>query len=194
MSLKSIAVFCGSSAGHDPMYAQTAARVGKTLAQREIELIYGAGNVGLMGILADAALENRGRVFGVIPEFLKNYEVCHSGLTRLEVTQTMHERKRIMADAADAFVVLPGGFGTMDEFFEILTWRQLHLHDCPIGILNVNGFFDPLLAQIHQMVEAGFVRPENLDLFAVETDFSQLLERMEREAPRQPGGKWVARG
>ena len=195
MNHSSIAVFCGSSTGFDPTYAQTAARVGQLLAGRNIELIYGAGNVGLMGVLADAALAAGGRVYGVIPEFLKNYEVCHDGLTRLTVTQTMHERKQRMADAAGAFLALPGGFGTLDEFFEILTWRQLQLHDCPIGLLNVNGYFDPLLDLVHQMVERGFVRRENLDLFVVGDAAEDLLDRLAAAAtPTTTGGKWVERG
>lgn len=192
--LNSLAVFCGSSSGHDAVYIETAAVVGQMLAARNIELIYGAGNVGLMGVLADAALAGGGRVHGVIPEFLKDYEVCHDELTRLTVTQTMHERKQIMADAANGFLVLPGGFGTLDEFFEILTWRQLHLHDCPIGILNVNGYFDPLLTMIQQMVERGFVRPENLDLFVVDTSVDALLDQLAAYEPQAVGGKWVDRG
>ena len=173
-----MAVFCGSSTGNDPVFSEAARRVGATLAARNIRLVYGAGNVGLMGVLADAVLEAGGQVHGVIPEFLKAYEVCHDGLSELTVTQTMHERKQIMADTADAFIVLPGGFGTLDEFFEILTWRQLHLHNKPIGVLNVDGFYDALETHVRHLVGTGFIRPENLDLYCTASDIDTLLSKM----------------
>ena len=187
-NLNRIAVFCGSSSGNEPIFSETARRVGTVLAERGIELVYGAGNIGLMGTLADAALAAGGRVHGVIPHFLKEYEVCHEGLTQLTLTQTMHERKQIMADAADGFLILPGGFGTLDEFFEILTWRQLHLHDKPIGILNVAGFYDALLSHLEILLQKGFIRPENRNLFRVASDIDELLllmtERQERSVDK----------
>ena len=150
--MKSIAVFCGSAAGNNPIYTQLAAELGRTFARRGITLVYGAGNVGLMGVMADAALESGGRVVGAIPHFIKDKEVCHTGLTELITVESMHERKRIMADKADGFMSLPGGFGTMDELFEILTWKQLQLHRNPVGLLNWNGYYDHLIAHIGRMV------------------------------------------
>ncbi|MBR9920776.1 MAG: TIGR00730 family Rossman fold protein [Bacteroidetes bacterium] len=176
--LKSIAVFCGSSTGNDPDYAAKTRQLGTFLASKNIEIVYGAGNVGLMGELADAALEANGKVFGVIPEFLKGWEVCHTGLSELVVTDNMHERKAIMADRADGFIVLPGGFGTLDEFFEILTWKQLHLHNKPIGLLNWNGYYTHLAAHVSQMVEAGFLRTENTTLFSISEGMEDLLSKM----------------
>jgi uncharacterized protein (TIGR00730 family) len=178
MKLKSIAVFCGSSAGFDPTHAELANDVGQTLAQKGILTVYGAGNVGLMGVLADAALKAGGKVLGVIPDFLKKQEVCHTGLTELIVTQTMHERKLIMAERSDGFIILPGGFSTLDEFFEILTWRQLRLHNKPIGILDSGGFYQHLLAHVEQMWKQGFLRDTNLSLFATANTLPELLEKM----------------
>ncbi|MBK9015957.1 MAG: TIGR00730 family Rossman fold protein [Saprospiraceae bacterium] len=176
--MKSISVFCGSNKGFDPAYAAAAVEIGQTFAKRKIRTVYGAGNVGLMGILADAALENGGEVLGIIPDFLKKKEVCHTGLTELIVTRTMHERKQIMADQSDGFIILPGGFGTLDEFFEILTWRQLRLHSKPIGIFDVGGFYQHLLAHVRQMWEKGFLRDANLALFTVANNLPELLEKM----------------
>lgn len=176
--MNSICVFCGSSKGFNPLHANITRLAGAMLAKRNIRLVYGAGNIGLMGILADAVLENGGEVLGVIPEFLKEKEVCHTGLTELIVTQTMHQRKEIMANRSDGFIVLPGGYGTLDEFFEILTWRQLHLHDKPIGILNFNGYYDHLLAHVRQMWREGFLRESNLSLITVSENFPELLEKM----------------
>lgn len=178
--MKSLCVFCGSSKGSQPLYVEVARQLGVILAQRQIRLVYGAGNVGLMGVLADAALESGGEVLGVIPEFLVEKEVCHDGLTELIVTQTMHQRKQIMEDRSDGVLVLPGGYGTLDEFFEILTWKQLHLHDKPVGLLNVGGFYDPLLAHFRKMNEDGFIRPANLDLVVVAENVEDLLEKMAR--------------
>ena len=176
--MKSICVFCGSSKGLSPFYAELAHNVGRGLAEKNIRLIYGAGNIGLMGELADAALKAGGQVTGVIPNFLKLKEVCHMGLTELVVTETMHDRKWIMDERSDGVIVMPGGFGTLDEFFEILTWKQLNLIVKPIGILNVNGFYDPLLAHCQKMVEEGFVRKTNLSLFCVADNLEDLLEKM----------------
>ncbi len=178
MNLKSIAVFCGANKGFDPAYAAAAREIGQTFAQQDILTVYGAGNVGLMGILADSALEAGGKVLGVIPDFLKEKEVWHRGLTELVVTRTMHERKQIMAERSDGFIILPGGFGTLDEFFEILTWRQLRLHNKPIGVYDVGGFYQHLLAHVRQMWERGFLREENLSLFVVADKLPELLEKM----------------
>ncbi len=176
--MKSIGVFCGSSPGFDECYRIQAIETGKLFARKGIKLFYGGGNIGLMGIIADACLESGGEVIGVIPHFLREKEVCHEGLTELVVTGSMHARKKIIAERADAFVVLPGGYGTLDEFFEILTWRQLHLHNKPIGILNVKGFFDFLLKQIDRMYEEGFVKASSLHLFSVADSMEVLLEKM----------------
>src|SRR5271154_5558209 len=167
---RGVCVFCGSSSGKGPQYADSARRLGAALAARGLELVYGAGDVGLMGVLADAALAAGGRVVGVIPQALVQREVAHHGLSELHVVRTMHERKALMADRADAFLALPGGFGTADELFEILTWAQLGLHSKPVGLLNVAGFFDPLLAWIDRCVSDGFLRPENRDLLLISAD------------------------
>lgn len=188
--LSSIAVFCGSSTGTDPDFAQHTQSLGKLMAQHEIEIVYGAGNVGLMGVLADAALAENGKVVGVIPHFLKEWEVCHTGLTELIVVDTMHQRKAIMAERAEGFLILPGGFGTLDEFFEILTWRQLHLHDKPIGILNWKGYYDHLLAHTAKMMEEGYLRKENMDLFVVDSSAENLLEQMKLNRP-EIKKKWL---
>jgi hypothetical protein len=176
--MTSISVFCGANKGFDPTCQAAAREIGETLARQGIRIVYGAGNVGLMGIIADAALAAGGEVLGVIPDFLKKKEVCHTGLTELVVTRTMHERKAVMAERSDGFIILPGGFGTLDEFFEILTWRQLRLHDKPIGILDVGGFYQHLLAHVRLMWERGFLREENTKLFTVADNLPELLEKM----------------
>lgn len=162
-----ICVFCGSAAGNHPLYASIAAEFGKLLAERGHSLVYGGGNIGLMGIIADSVLENHGKVIGVIPSFLADREVAHQGLTQLEVVGTMHERKMRMAYLANAFVVLPGGWGTLDEMAEILTWKQLGLINQNLYVLNANNFFDALLDQMRFMAQEGFLRQENLDLVAI---------------------------
>lgn len=156
-----ICVFCGSSSGKNPIYANAAKELGSLIAKGNHTLVYGGGNVGLMGILADAVLEDNGKVIGVIPKFLMDWEVGHAGLTSLEIVTSMHERKKRMADLSDAFVAIPGGWGTLEEIAEILTWKQLGLLTQPVGILNIYGFFDPLLAQMKSMVNEGFLREEN---------------------------------
>lgn len=172
-----ICVFCGSAAGNNPLYANLAAEFGKLLAERGHSLVYGGGNIGLMGIVADSVLENHGKVIGVIPSFLAEREVAHQGLTQLEIVGTMHERKMRMAELANAFVVLPGGWGTLDEMAEILTWKQLGLIHQNLFILNSNNFFDPLLSQMRFMVKEGFLRDENLDLVTI-TESPQKLFSM----------------
>ncbi|MEZ4961363.1 MAG: TIGR00730 family Rossman fold protein [Saprospiraceae bacterium] len=180
--MKSICVFCGSNVGTQPTYAEIAWLTGNTLAQKGIRLVYGAGNIGLMGVMADAALEAGGQVLGVIPDFLKAKEVCHTGLTELIVTKTMHQRKQVMEENSDGFIILPGGFGTLDEFFEILTWRQLKLHNKPIGLLNVEGYYSHLIAHIENMRKEGFVRGTNLSLVTISDSLEDLLEKLQTTA------------
>jgi uncharacterized protein (TIGR00730 family) len=182
VSLTSVAVYCGSSPGADPGFTAAASALGRSLARRGIRVVYGGGHVGLMGVLADAARSEGGEVHGVITRALEAKEIAHSSLTSLKVVETMHERKAAMADLADGFVMMPGGFGTLDEFFEVVTWTQLGVHVKPCGILNVNGFFDPLLAQIAQAAEQRFLRPDHRDLVIVEQDPGRLIDRL---------GSWV---
>lgn len=181
-SLGAVCVFCGSSTGDDPAFAAAARAFGRTLAGRGTTLVYGGGHVGLMGVLADAALTAGGQVVGVIPERLAERELAHSRLTRLLVEPSMHERKAKMASLADAFVALPGGLGTLDELFEIWTWAQLGFHDKPIGLLDTAGFFAPLLELTAHMVRTGFVREANLELVLSDDHGERLLSRLEARA------------
>ena len=192
LHLSSVGVFCGSSPGNDPGFAEAAGSLGRLLAHRGIRLIYGGGRVGLMGVIADAVLGEGGTAHGVITQALKEREVAHLGLTTLTVVTTMHERKAAMADRSDAFVMLPGGFGTLDEFFEVLTWSQLGIHHKPCGILNVNGFFDPLLDLFEVATQQRFLRPEYRDTVAVECDPVSLLDRLCSWAPVTQD-KWLDR-
>src|SRR5216684_2485810 len=162
--LRSLAVFCGSSLGVASIYREAAREVGRLLGQRAIRLVYGGGHVGLMGVVADACLNAGGRVIGVIPQALADKEVAHRGLTELRVVSSMHERKAVMAELSDAFVALPGGYGMWEELFEMLTWSQLGIHCKPCGLLNVNGYYDPLLDLADQAVSEGFLREVNRDL------------------------------
>lgn len=188
--MKSILVFCGSNKGNHPAYEKAAYELGKTLAQRGLRLIYGAGNVGLMGVLADAALEYNGEVTGVIPYFLRDREVCHLGLTELIIVQSMAERKLAMAERADAVITLPGGYGTLDELFEMLTLVQLSQANHPIGILNINGFFDPLIAQIDRMNEDKFLKDIHRNALLSADNIEDLLTKMEKYEPIGAAGKW----
>lgn len=174
--IESVGVFCGSRSGNNPIFAGAASQLGSLLAQKKIKLVYGAGNIGLMGVIADACLASNGYVIGVIPTKLVQKEVAHKGLTEIFVVDSMHERKALMASRSDAFIALPGGFGTCDELFEILTWAQLGIHHNPIGILNTDGFFDPLLAWIDQMIEQGFVKPKFRQLLLVASKPDELLD------------------
>jgi len=176
--MPSICVFCGSSIGGRAEYAGAARRLGTILARRGLELVFGAGHVGLMGVLADAVLAAGGRAVGVIPQALVEKELAHGRLTELHVVDSMHSRKALMAERADAFVALPGGFGTADELFEVLTWAQLGIHAKPIGLLDVAGFFAPLLAWAQHAVGERFLRPEHLTLLHVATEPEQLLDRL----------------
>jgi len=190
--LGSVAVYCGSNLGRDPDFAVAAGSLGRTLAERGIRLVYGGGQVGLMGALADAVLASRGRVHGVITQALLAKEVPHRGLAELEIVDSMHERKAAMADAADAFIMLPGGFGTFDEFFEVLTWTQLGIHAKPCGILDVSGFFEPMRALLDGAVSAGFVHPGHRDMVIVDDDPGELLDRLAAWTPVTVS-KWLDR-
>jgi uncharacterized protein (TIGR00730 family) len=181
--LTSVAVYCGSNPGLDPAYAEAAASLGQTLAGRGIRLVYGGGQVGLMGVVADAVTSGGGDSYGVITEALEAKEIAHPGLTALRVVSTMHERKQAMADAADAFIMLPGGYGTFDEFFEVVTWTQLGIHAKPCGILDVAGFFDPLRTLLDGAVTAGFVRPAHRDMVLIDEDPARLLDRLAAWTP-----------
>lgn len=176
--MKRLAVFCGSRTGAAPIYADEARRLGTLLARRGIGLVFGAGHVGLMGVLADAVREAGGETIGVIPRSLVERELAHQQLTHLHVVESMHDRKALMAELADGFLALPGGFGTLDEFFEILTWAQLKFHAKPIGLLNTAGFFDPLLVWIDRAIAEDFVKPNNRALVIVETDAEPIVDRL----------------
>lgn len=182
-AIKSVCVFCGSNPGAEAQFASTAASLGRLLAQSGIRLVYGGGHVGLMGVLADTALAEGGEVHGVITHALERKEVAHRGLTALTVVETMHERKAVMADLSDGFVMLPGGFGTLDEFFEVVTWSQLGIHAKPCGVLNVGGYFDPLLAFIEAATQTEFVRPAHRDLLLVESEPDLMLDRLRSWEP-----------
>ncbi len=173
-----ICVFCGSNTGVQPGYARLAAEVARTLVSSGYGIVYGGGSIGLMGVLADAALAAGGDVTGVIPEALSRSEIAHVGLTRLHVVGSMHERKALMAQSSDAFIALPGGFGTMDEFCEVLSWRQLGIHDKPIGLLEYDGYFRHLTALFDAMVDEGFLAPANRRLFVQSESIETLLQLM----------------
>jgi len=183
-NIKSVCVFCGSQPGVRPEYEAQARALGALLARQGISLVYGGGHVGLMGAVADAALAAGGKVVGVIPEHLMRPEIAHQGLTELHVVDTMHTRKRMMAERADAFVVLPGGYGTFEEMFEMVTWLQLQLHAKPVGVLNVEGYYDHLLAFLRHASQEGFIRPQHWDLLIVQSAPELLLERLRLHLPQ----------
>lgn len=190
-TFSSVCVFCGSSAGFRPEYEQAARRLGERLAGGGATLVYGGGRTGLMGAAADAALAAGGRVVGVIPRALEEKEVAHRGLTRLHTVASMHERKALMAEMSDAFVVMPGGFGTFDEFCEILTWSQLGFHSKPCGLWNVAGYWDRLAAMFDHAATEGFLKPHHRALPLIDADLDSLFQRMAAQQLR-PGGdsKW----
>ena len=192
-NLSSVGVYCASSSGVDAQFAEAAESLGRLLARREIRLIYGGGRVGLMGVLADAVLAEGGDVHGVITRALEEKEVAHLGLTTLQVVTTMHERKAAMADQSDAFIMLPGGFGTLDEFFEVLSWSQLGIHSKPCGILNVAGFFDPLLELFELATRQRFLRSEHRDMVLIEPDPASMIDRLGSWTPVTVD-KWLDRG
>ncbi len=188
--MEAVCVFCGSREGSRPAYAEAARRTGREIARRGLGLVYGGGRVGLMGTVADAALEAGGEVVGVITEALISREIAHAGLTKLHVVGSMHERKMLMADLSDGFVTLPGGYGTLEEFFEVLSWAQLSIHEKPCGLLDVDGFWDPLSTLFDQAVTEGFVHPNHRSLVLTEGNPRVLLERMESYTPPETR-KWI---
>ncbi|BFM41556.1 TIGR00730 family Rossman fold protein [Flavobacterium sp. CFS9] len=188
--MKRITVFCGSSFGTDTIYKEQAALLGKTLAQQNIELVYGGANVGLMGAVADGVLNAGGKAIGVLPNFLRSKEIAHLGLTELIVVESMHERKTKMNDLCDGVIALPGGFGTLEELFEMLTWGQLGLHKKPIGILNIDGFYDSLIELTKVMVEKGLLKSVNQEMLLVSNTIENLLYQMKNYVPPTTG-KWI---
>jgi len=189
-SIESICVFCASSIGARLEYKEAAAQLGQTLSDAGIRLVYGGGKVGLMGVLADSVLSSGGHAIGVMPRSLVEKEIAHTGLTHLHVVESMHQRKAMMADLADAFILLPGGLGSWEEFCEIVTWLQLGIHQKPAGILNVCGYYDPLLSMAAHAVAEGFVRKEHWGMVIVETDPKALISRL-ATAPIPNLVKWV---
>lgn len=190
--MKRMAIFCGSSAGSDAIYATQARLLGSTLAKRNIGVVYGGASVGLMGAVADGALAAGGEVIGVLPTFLGSKEIAHDGLTTLIIVDSMHERKQRMHDLSDGFIALPGGFGTMEEFCEILTWGQLGLHAKPVGLLNTGGFYDGLLAFLDTAVSKGFLKDVNRRMIQVSDSIDGLLEQMDTYVAPVVG-KWIRR-
>lgn len=189
--MNAVLIFCGANTGNLPVYRQAARSVGRLLAEAGKTFIYGAGKVGLMGELADEALQAGGKVIGVIPFFLRKKEVCHEALSKLYVVDSMHERKIKMAQLSDTVIVLPGGFGTMDELFELLTLSQLGQGQHTIGILNINGFYDPLIDQLDKMVEEGFLKASNRALLVVAESTESLFEQIQNYQPPPAEGKWI---
>jgi uncharacterized protein (TIGR00730 family) len=183
-------VFCGSKSGNRPVYAEAAVQLARGLAERNLGMVYGGATPGLMGLIADTALAAGGEVVGVIPDRMVTREIAHKGLTALHVVQSMHERKALMMDLADAFVALPGGYGTLDEVSDVATWSQLRLIDKPCGLLNVEGFFDPLAAYLDHAVHEGFLKPEHRALVFAESDVEDLLDRLQRNGRRPAVDKW----
>jgi uncharacterized protein (TIGR00730 family) len=183
--MKSIAVYCGSATPSDPIYLEAARDVGRALAQRGVAVVYGGGRLGLMGAVADAALSAGGEVIGIIPEALVSAEVAHRGCTQLHVVPGMHERKRLFTDLSDGFITLPGGVGTMDELWEAISWAQLGYHQSPVGVLNVGGFYDHLVAFNQHMVDVGFIREAHRGIMVVRDDLNALLDAMAAYVPHQ---------
>lgn len=189
--MKSITIFCGSSTGIEPIYRQQAVRLGETLAEQHIQLVYGGAKIGLMGAVADGALSKNGHVTGIIPDFLQKKELAHLGVD-LHIVETMHQRKTMMHDLSDGFIALPGGFGTLEELFEIITWAQLGLHKKPIGILNTKGFYNDLIQLLDNMVSNGFLKEINRKMLLIDEHIDGLLSQMNNyEAPKVD--KWIAK-
>jgi uncharacterized protein (TIGR00730 family) len=184
--MKALAVYCGSATPADPIYINTARLVGRSLAEAGITLVYGGGRLGLMGAVADAALESGGAVIGVIPEALVGSEVAHRGCTELHVVPGMHERKRQFTDLSDGFLTIPGGVGTMDELWEAISWAQLGYHAKPVGVLNVAGFYDKLIEFNAHMIDVGFIREQHAGIMIADDDLPRLLDRMRSYVPHKP--------
>lgn len=191
--MRRVCVFCGSSPGRRPVYAEAARRLGREMVERDWELVYGGGRVGLMGAVAEAVLQAGGRAIGVIPHALMVREQGHEGLSDLRVVDSMHERKALMGELSDAFVAMPGGLGTLEELFEVVTWAQLGIHAKPCGLLNLEGYFDRLVDLLDHQVNEGFVRQVNRDMFLVEPDPSAMLTRLENHQPTKVE-RWLERG
>lgn len=192
-NIKNVCVYCGSSSNVSEVHKNAATELGKTIAAQGWDMVYGGGRVGLMGLAADAALEAGSNVVGIIPEHIQEREVEHTELTELHIVDNMHTRKRMMVDRSDGFVILAGGLGTLDELFELLTWRQLGLHDKPIVIVNVDGYWTKLLESIDNLAASGFMRPEDKNLFTVVKTVSEVPESL-KQAPREkfdPSTKWI---
>ncbi len=190
--MKWVCVFCGANSGSRPEHAEAARRMGEEIARRGRGLVFGGGRVGLMGVIADAALAAGAPAVGVIPEALATKELAHDGLTEIHVVRSMHERKALMAERSDAFVALPGGFGTLEEFFEVLTWAQLGFHAKPCGLLDVAGYFGPLQTFFDHAVDEGFLRPEHRGMVVAATDPARLLDALDAWTP-PPVKKWIGR-
>ncbi len=181
--MKRIAVFCGSAKGHNPVYEANAVELAKEFLQNDISLVYGGGSIGLMGVLADTMLAGNGEVFGVIPRKIFDWEVGHSGLTSLEIVDSMHQRKARMADLSDGFIAIPGGIGTLDEFIEIFTWLQLGYHNKPVALINTNDYFNPLIAFLDQMVEEGFLQSEMRESLIIKKTPADILRELQKQSP-----------
>ena len=188
--MKSLCVFCGSNHGNAPAFTAAARELGEAIAARGIELVYGGSHVGLMGVVTDAVLAKGGKVFGVLPRFMADKELAHTGITELRLVDTMHERKQLMVERAEGFVALPGGFGTFEEIFEAITWAQLHLHKFPCALLNVEGYYDSLVAFLRNSVEKGFVKAEQFDALIVARSVNELFERFAIFKPEE-SEKWI---
>jgi uncharacterized protein (TIGR00730 family) len=181
--MKAVCVYCGSSPGASPIYTEAARAFGRALVAADLGLVYGGGKVGLMGVIADTVMAEGGRAIGVIPELLVNKEVGHEGLSELHVVPDMHHRKKMMADLSDAFVAMPGGAGTLEELFEVYTWAQLGYHHKPVAVLNIDGFYDPLIALLRHTVREGFMRQTYFDLLQMDSDPAALIAKLERYRP-----------
>lgn len=179
-TLKSICVFCGSKSGNDQLYQQAAIELGRSMAQRNITLVYGGGSVGLMGIIADAVLESGGEVIGVIPRQLATKELLHPGVKEMLVVEDMHTRKAKMSECSDAFIAMPGGFGTLEELFEVVSWVQLGIYSKPMGVLNVAGFYDPLLTMVEHCIETEFIKPKYRDLIIADESPAILVDHLQQ--------------
>ena len=190
--MKSVCVYCGSSFGVKPVYANAAQSFGRALVEAGLTLVYGGGRVGLMGTIADEVLAAGGRAIGVIPELLVNKEVGHRGLSELHVVPDMHQRKKMMADLSDAFVALPGGAGTLEELFEVYTWAQLGYHHKPVALYNIEGYYDPLITMLEHTVQEGFMHQTYFDILQIDVDAAALIDKIKRYQP--PGkDKWSAK-
>lgn len=183
--MNSLCIYCGSSVGNSPAYEAAAKSLAQSLINEHIDLVYGGGNVGLMGIIADEMLNLGGKVIGIIPKALVDYEVGHQNLTHLYIVKDMHERKAKMAELSNGFIAMPGGIGTLEELFEALTWSQLGFHDKPIGLLNVNGFYDGLIRFVQHLVKQGFLKPEHASLLMYEDEAPALMERFKSFVPKK---------